>query len=384
METNVFDDLPELSYIDGMTLDTVKGMLLDEYRKNLKELTGKEPVIERSDPYRLLINSQAVLNMQMLLFIDRCGKMNSLKYAYGDYLDHMGNFKNRPRKPAKKASVTVLFSMEAARQSVEPVPAGLMMTADQSIFFETAEYAEIPAGELSVLVRCLCTVPGEIGNGYEPGEIGTLVTPSGFLTSVANVTASAGGEDRESDDGFRLGIYNAPNRYSTAGPDDAWVALVKDFSTEIEDVKPTTVPGSGVNTIIVLMKHGRIPEESELTEIREYLLRPDIRTFGIDVRVKPPEKVPYGIELTYYIGESGKERVAEICADVEKAVARYTEWQGAKIGRDINPDELLAMIKNAGAKRVVITSPSFTGIPEGSVAFFNGSSSVSFGGVESD
>lgn len=384
MGTNIFDDLPEVSFIDNMTLEDVKARLLEEYKNNLKEITGSEPVIEKSDPFRLLINSQAVLDMQMLLYIDHCGKMNLLKYAYGDYLEHMGVFKNRQRKPAQKAEVVVRFSIAEPRPSVEPVPVGIMVTADQSVFFETTEYVEIPAGELSVQTKCLCTVPGEIGNGYEPGEITTLVTPSGFLSAVTNVSKSLGGADIEGDDDLRMGIYNAPDKYSVAGPDDAWVALTKDFNSDVEDVKPTTVTGSGVITLTVLMKHGRIPEESELESIREHLLRPDTRTFGIDIQVKAPEEVSYGIELTYYIGESDKERVSEICTDVDSAVARYTEWQGSKIGRDINPDELLAMIKNAGAKRAVITSPVFQNIPETSVAVLNGSISVNFGGVESD
>lgn len=381
---SVLDNLPDISYIDNMTLEKVTNLLLEEYKKNLKEITGKEPAIERSDPYRLLINSQSVLNMQMLLFIDHCGKMNSLKYAYGDFLDHLGAFKNRPRKEAQKATVAVRFSLGAERQFAEPVPAGLMVTADQDVFFETAEYAEIPPGERSVTVTCVCTVPGEAGNGYSVGEIRTLATPSGFIADVANTTRSSGGSDEEGDDEYREGIYNAPNKYSTVGPDDAWIAIVKDFDPNVEDVKPTTVPGSGTNTIRVLMKHGRLPGEGELANIKKYLMRPDIRTFGIQVEVCPPAIVQYGTSLTFYIAESNKERVANICDEVHLAVAKYIEWQGSKIGRDLNPDELLAMIKGAGAKRAVISSPAFTPVPENSVAVFDGNMHVEFGGVESD
>lgn len=384
MGISVLDELPDISFIDDLTLEQVTEMMMEEYRKNLKEITGEEPVIERSDPYRLLINSQSVLNMQMLLYIDHCGKMDSLKYAHGDFLDHMGVFKNRPRKPAQKASVKVRFSMEAARASAEPVPAGILVTADQKMFFETVSYAEIAAGELSVEAECVCTVAGEAGNGYGVGEICTLVTPSGFISAVSNTTKSTGGSDVEKDDEYREGIFNAPNKYSTAGPDDAWVAIVKDFNADVEDARPTTVPGSGINTIIVLMKHGRLPEEWELERIRDHLMRPDIRTFGVDVQVQAPVAVEYGISLIYYIAESNKGRVPEIRSNVDRAVAGYTEWQGNKIGRDLNPDELLAMLKSAGVKRAVISSPVYTPLTESRVAVFNGSMDVEFGGVESD
>lgn len=384
MGVSALDDLPDISYIDNLTLEQVTEMMMEIFRKHLKEITGEEPVIERSDPYRLLINSQSVLNMQMLLYIDHCGKMNSLKYAHGDFLDHMGVFKNRIRKPAQKASVKVRFSVETVRASAEPVPAGILVTADQKVFFETVSYAEIAAGELSVETECVCTVAGKAGNGYGVGEISTLVTPSGFISAVSNTTKSAGGSDIEEDDEYKEGIFNAPGRYSTAGPDDAWVAIVKDFDSDVEDVKPTTVPGSGIVTIIVLMKHGRLPEEWERVKIRDYLMRPDIRPFDIEVRVCTPVAVEYGISLTYYIAESNKGRVSEICSEVDRSVAKYIEWQGNKIGRDLNPDELLTMIKSAGAKRVIISSPAFTPLTEGGVAVFNGSMDVKFGGVESD
>lgn len=384
MGIRALDELPDISYIEGMTLDTVKEMLLNEYKKNLEKITGREAVVGRCDPYRILLNSVAVMDVQMLLFIDQCGKMNSLKYAFGDYLDHIGVRQSRPRKEAQKAVVTVEFALDAARQSVEPIPVGTMVTADQAVFFETAEYAEIPAGDLSVPVKCVCTVAGQAGNEYGVGEITTLATPTGFIAHVSNTTVSAGGTDRESDDEYREGIYNAPNKYSTAGPDEAWVALIKDFDPMVEDVKPTTVPGSGVNTIIILNKHGNIPEESQMANIRDYLMRPDIRTFGINVHVCAPTPVGYGILLVYYIANFDKDRVAEICVEVDLAVAKFIEWQSGKIGRDVNPDELLAMIKQAGVKRAVISEPSFSPVPDDSVAVFNGIADIRFGGVESD
>lgn len=384
MGISALDELPDISYIDGMTLDTVTEMLMSEYKKNLEKITGKEVTVGRCDPYRILLNSVAVMDMQMLLFIDHCGKMNSLKYAFGDYLDHIGIRQSRPRKEAQKAVVTVEFTLDAARQSVEPIPVGTMVTADQAVFFETVEYAEIPAGDLSVQVKCACTVAGRAGNEYGVGEITTLATPTGFIARVSNTTVSAGGTDKESDVEYREGIYNAPNKYSTAGPDEAWVALIKDFDPMVEDVKPTTVPGSGVNTIIILNKHGDIPGESQMANIRDYLMRPDIRTFGINVQVCAPTPVGYGISLVYYIANSDKDRVAEICSKVDLAAAKFTEWQSGKIGRDVNPDELLAMLKQAGVKRAVISEPSFSSVPDDSVAVFNGAADIRFGGVESD
>lgn len=283
-------ELPDVSFIDNLSLEEVKNILMEEYKKEYENITGNEPVMERSDPIRLLISSQAVLDMQLLSFIDRCGKMNLLKYAQGDFLDHMGAFKNRARKEAERASVMVRFFMAEPRNEVEPIPQGTMVTADQKIFFETNDYAEIPVGELSVEVCCSATTAGTAGNNYEKGEIATLVTPTGFISAISNTTKSSGGMDRETDEEYAEGIFRAPDKYSVAGPEPAWISLVKDFDSNVEDVYPDTVPGSGVVQITVLMKHGRIPESTELQSIHDYLIRPDIHTLCTLVEVKPPSK----------------------------------------------------------------------------------------------
>ncbi len=405
MEISKIESLPDISFIDDMTLEDVESLLMEKFREHYRENTGTEPVIEKSDPYRLLILAQAVLDYQMLLFIDKCGKMNFLKYATKEYLDHMGAFKNRPRSGAKKATVQVLFSMAEARDSAEIIPAGTMVTADQKVFFETIEYGEIPAGELSTIISCECTTEGKIGNGYGTGEITTLATPTGFISSVMNTTPSGGGTDEENDEEYREGIYEAPDQYSVAGPDPAWVSITKQYNPDVADVMPDTVPGSGVATITVVMKNGRIPGEDEIREIQDHLMEPGIRPLTTKVQVQAPKTKEYDISLTYYIAKSDKERAAEICAEAEDGVADYICWQGVHessveigstshdltsgdtepvVGRDINPDELVLRLKKAGIKRTEITAPVFGLVAPDEIAKFSGNISVKYGGVESD
>ena len=42
------------------------------------------------------------------------------------------------------------------------------------------------------------------------------------------------------------------------------------------------------------------------------------------------------------------------------AVDRYIVWQKEKLGRDINPSELIAQLMQTGVKRVEVKSPVFT------------------------
>ena len=65
--------------------------------------------------------------------------------------------------------------------------------------------------------------------------------------------------------------------------------------------------------------------------------------------------------FTYYL-QTGRTKSA---ADVEEAVERYTAWQCAKLGWDINPDELREYLYHTGIKRIDLTAPVFTALRDG-------------------
>ncbi len=46
-------------------------------------------------------------------------------------------------------------------------------------------------------------------------------------------------------------------------------------------------------------------------------------------------------------------RLSAIQTAVQAAVNDYVAWQQAKIGRDINPDELIKRVRDAGAGRIL-------------------------------
>ena len=90
----------------------------------------------------------------------------------------------------------------------------------------------------------------------------------------------------------------------------------------------------------------------------------------------------YKIALTYYIAGSDRNNVAGIQQAVADAVANYRAWQ-RKLGRDINPTELIAAVRGAGAKRVRLTAPADTVVSAAAIARCDGES-VAYGGLEDD
>jgi len=103
-----------------------------------------------------------------------------------------------------------------------------------------------------------------------------------------------------------------------------------------------------------------------------------------NVQTNAPDTVNYDINLVYYISTDDSTSASTIQANVNTAIQDYILWQKSKIGRDINSDELKTRIKNAGAKRSVITSPVYTALTDTKIAISSTNISVTYGGLEDD
>ena len=101
------------------------------------------------------------------------------------------------------------------------------------------------------------------------------------------------------------------------------------------------------------------------------------------MEVSTPETQTYNVDLTYYISSSEKASVAAIQENIAAAVTVYNNWQTEKVGRDINPSYLIQKMMEAGAKRAVVLSPTFTVLDNGTIAT-TGTVSVKYGGLEDD
>ena len=251
------------------------------------------------------------------------------------------------------------------------------------IYFATDEYAEIPIGGMTVDVPATCTVAGEGGNGYEIGDLSTIVDPVPYVASASNITPTSGGANIESDESYKERIYLAPGAYSTAGPEDSYIYHAKSYSPAVGDVEVTSDQAAGTVDVVFLMTDGSKPNEDAIDGMIDYLSARNLRPMTDLVRVAAPDEVPYTIALTYYINRSDSARAVSIQQSVTVAVSEYVSWQRT-IGRDINPDELRARIMAAGAKRIVVTAPTYTVVPGTKVGVLQGDPSVSYGGLEDD
>lgn len=378
----VSENFPEISFIDNCTVDEVLAQMINDYQEKYKEITGKNVPLGQANPYRLIMYACSLQIYQGMQYADHAGKMGLLPYSRGEYLDNLGAMRGVKRIEPTAASTVLQFSIDNAIGSVVAIPAGTRVTNGNEVFFATDEYAEIPAGELSVTVPATCTTTGTGGNGFEPGEFSVLVNTLPYISDVTNTETTYGGADTEDDESLKDRIFNAPSSYSNAGSAGAYEYHTKSVNRTISDVVVTS-PSAGCVDIYFVCDGGVLPEESLINEVTDYLMDGNVRPLTDKVTVHAPTTQEYDVELTYYIASSDKSAVATIQANVNTAVSVYNAWQTEKIGRDINPSHLIQMIMQAGAKRVEVSSPSFTALNETTIAKL-GTVSMKYGGLEND
>ena len=134
--------------------------------------------------------------------------------------------------------------------------------------------------------------------------------------------------------------------------------------------------------IYFVMEDGRLPNEPERESLKEYISGETLRPLCDKVVCVEPAEVEYRIELTYWIGESDQKSAGSIQEKVNAAVKGYQEWQ-RHLGRDINPTELIAKIREAGAKRVKLISPADATVEKTELPKCTGAT-VTYGGLEDD
>jgi phage-related baseplate assembly protein len=341
-----------------------------------------EQVLANGDPRKKLIQSEVPIITGQRALIDFSAKQNMLAYTEDEYLDHFGVLVGTPRLQEAAATTTERFILSVIRTQPTIIEMGKRVTAGDGIFFAVEEETIIPSGQMSVDVRVKCTEVGTKGNGYAQGTITTLVDLIPYIANVINITESEGGADREGPDTYRDRIQQAPERFSTAGPDGAYIYWAKTASTSIIDVKPYS-PSPGVVHVCVLLASGEIPGQEILDKVLAACSSKKVRPLTDHVFAVAPEVVPYALNVQYWIDKSNESMAASIRTAVDKAVVEYQLWQRSALGRDIDTTELVYLMRAAGAKRVLVHSPMFLALEDNQVAREEEPNVISYEGTES-
>lgn len=372
-------NLPDINIVE-VNADAIVNNIIAAYENESKRS------LKPGDPLRLFLLSLANIIVHQQVLINDTARMNLLRYARRNVLDHIGALTETTRLDALSSRTKITFTLSAPQISVVTIPLGTRTTPGNNLFFETTSIAEIPAGELEVTVASECLTPGEIGNGYLVGQINVLVDPIPFVDSVSNISASSGGTDIERDEAFRDRIHSAPSSFSVAGPSEAYEYWARSANPLISDVKISSPAPCEVD-VYVLLANGQLPTSEIIEQVDSVVNDRKIRPLTDKVTVLAPTTINYEIELEYWVDSSNAIDALTIQNAVDQAIKSYVLWQKIKIGRNINPSELTRIVMNAGAKRVNIAKPSYTTLDETQIAIIADETtdiSVTYGGIEND
>ena len=374
-------NVPEISFIENMSLAETEEQLRSEYLRIYQELTGREGELTDADTKSLLIKAFSLIEYQTMQYIDAKGRAELLKTSTGDALDALAALFGIERMGSNKATATERFTLSEERADVVAIPAGTRVKTQNGQYFNTLDYAEIAPGETYTDVLIQAEEAGTDSSGILTGVINTLVDPIPYVASVANTTESTGGLDIEDDDNLTERVYLAPSKFSSAGPRDAYEYYAREWRSDVGDVQIVS-PSPCVVALYVVLDSGRILNETEKESLVEYINGETIRPLTDMVVCGDPEEVEYNINLTYYIASSSQKMAATIQAAVGEAVSAYQIWQ-RKLGRDINPTELIGRLRDAGVKRVRLTEPEDVAVSNIQLPAA-ATVSVTYGGVEDD
>jgi phage-related baseplate assembly protein len=335
--------LPAVEFLET-DAETIKSEIITGY----EEASGR--TLAAGDPVRLYLLSLAAVIIQQRTAVNLAAQQNLLSYAQDGYLDALGTLLSVTRLSESKAVTTIKFTLSQALATVYTIPAGTEVT-NGVVTFATDKALDIPKGELTGSVTASCTVAGTVGNDYLAGQVNTIVKPMTFVVKAENTTITTGGSEAESDESLAERIRLAPNSFSVAGPEKAYVYHAKSVSSSVLDVSVTS-PTPGEVDVYVLLAGGELPSQETLEQIAAYLSDETIRPLTDFVKVLAPKAVNYELELHYWISREDSSRAEQIKAEVTAAVERYRLWQQSKIGRDILPARLIQYVMQAGASRI--------------------------------
>lgn len=255
----------------------------------------------------------------------------------------LGANRSTPPLAAATARTVIRFSIDAVRPANVFVEAGSRVSAGVGgLIFTTLSPAVIAAGLLSAEVAAIASGEGEIGNGFLPGQIATMLDPVAGVVAT-NVSTSEGGADAEDAELYRLRVANAFDRVSPGGGLGWYTETAMAVSSAIIDVAvirplpcyvdiyPLTAAGAAGSTLRAQVKAA--------FDTREAL---DIR-FGDEVTIKPAIAVPIAPVLTVRLHGSaaGAQSIA-----AEAANRQLIAWRGM-LGAALAPSEIEDRVKSA-------------------------------------
>lgn len=159
----------------------------------------------------------------------------------------------------------------------------------------------------------------------------------------------------ESDTDLRRRCTLAPEGYSVAGPEGAYIYHALSADADVLDASATS-PSAGVVIVSVLSRQGDGTAAADLlTAVETVLTADNVRPLTDAVTVQSATILPYTVEATIYT-YAGPDSAVVLQASRDRLDAYIAESH--RIGRDITMSGLYSVLHSEGVQRVELTAPT--------------------------
>ena len=317
-------------------------------------------VLYPGDEKEMLLRSVQEDIVQVFAGIDNALRMQTLRYAVGDYLDVIGEKRGCERIAATAAAATVSITTNATGEA-GTLAAGTVMTADGEVFYALDEDIALTGYQQTVTATITATAAGSAGNGLTVGAEMVLYIGNPAIYRIEVTAAATGGTEAEDDETYRERIREHTLTAVTTGPARQYEAAAEAANTSVIDAKALRGGAGEVNVYLIIDDDATAA--GIISEVTAALSADDVRPLTDSVTVSEAAAISYVLNVQYASDGS-----SSVTSAVAEAVTDYQEWQDDEIGRAFNPDRLVAALYQAGATRVIW----------GSGSTFNGSSTIQY------
>ncbi|MEG8122139.1 baseplate assembly protein [Xanthomonas hortorum] len=190
---------------------------------------------------------------------------------------------------------------------------------------------------------------------------GTNLDHLGALFGVARLVLDPGQPEidiaptYESDVDFRRRIQLAPEGFSVAGPEGAYIYHALSAAADVMDASATSpAPGQVLVTVQSRTGDGTAPQ-ALLDEVAAILTNDDVRPLTDNVAVQSAQIVPYAIRGRVYTYAGPDSAV--VMREAMRSLKAYLD-EAHRIGRDVPESAIKAKLFADGVQRVELDSPA--------------------------
>jgi phage-related baseplate assembly protein len=355
MSEITLEGLPDLTLVDE-DYATHLARLKSDYQT----ATGVYP--RPTYPETFLLEQFAYETVLVRQYVNSEGRQNLLAYATGDRLEHLGALLDVARLEATAAIVTLAFTL-AGGHPATTMPAGTeVRAADGETAFRTDAATIVAAGVTSAEARATCTAAGPTGNGFQAGEVSSLVDVVPYVLGAVNVGVTLGGADAETDARYRERIHLAPAKFSVAGSEESYVYHTLSSHPGIVDVSVWGLPEApGEVHVSALLTGGEAPTPEVVEVILAAISADRVRPLTDQVIWDDPDPVEYSITVELQVHASHAALAEGSRATAQARLEALAAAWRQRLGRDIVPEAIVERCQGlAGVYRTVVAAPTYT------------------------